>query len=126
MIQERRDYKMLDPLDILERLNIHEFQQEEKRDLYGSSYSRPRALKAKAVSSSEEEDSDCSLGDHEELRQELAMLVRKFQKLTKRGQFGKSSRQDMRKSKSSSEDYMKKTATNARNQVITLLIVLVG
>ena len=67
MIQERADYKMLDPADILERLNTHEFQQEENRDLYGPSYSRPRALKAKAISSSEEEDSDCSIGDPEEL-----------------------------------------------------------
>lgn len=98
MIQERRDYKMLDHVDILERLNTHKFQQEEKRDLYGPSYSRPRALKAKVVSSSEEEESDCSLGDLEELGKELAMLVRKFQKFTNGGQFGKSSKKDMRKS----------------------------
>ena len=39
----------------------------EKRDLYGSSYGKPRALKAKAVSESEEEDSTSSLGDPEEL-----------------------------------------------------------
>ena len=89
---------MLDPGDILERLNTHEFQQEEKRDLYGPSYSRPRALKAKAISSSKEEDSACSIGDPQELGKELAMLVRKFQKFTRRGQFGKSSRRDMRKS----------------------------
>ena len=58
---------MLDPADILERLNTHDFQQEEKRDLYGPSYSRPRALKAKVVPSSEEEESNCSLGDSKEL-----------------------------------------------------------
>ena len=52
MIQERADYKSLDPADILERLNTHEFQLAEKRDLYGSSYGRSRALKAKAVSES--------------------------------------------------------------------------
>ena len=57
MIQERADYKSLDPADILERLNTHEFQLAEKRDLYGSSYGKPRALKAKAVSESEDEDS---------------------------------------------------------------------
>ena len=51
---------MLDPADILERLNTHEFQLEEKKDLYGPSYSRPRALKARAISSSEEEDTDDS------------------------------------------------------------------
>ena len=85
MIQERRDYKLLDPADILERLNTHEFQQEEKRDLYGPSYSRPRVLKARAISSSEEEDTDDNIGDCEEFGQELAMLVRKFQGFTRRG-----------------------------------------
>ena len=54
MIQERADYKSLDPADILERLNTHEFQLAEKRDLYGLSYGKPRALKAKAVSESED------------------------------------------------------------------------
>ena len=100
---------MLDPADILERLNTHEFQLKEKKDLYGPSYSRPRALKARAFSSYEEEDSDDSIGDPEEFGQELAMLVRKFQRFTRRGQFGKSSRRDMRKSESSSEDYKKRT-----------------
>ena len=38
MIQERPDFKTLDPSDILERLNTHEFQLSEKRDIYGSSY----------------------------------------------------------------------------------------
>ena len=37
------------------------------------------------------------------------MTVRKFQKFTRGGQFGKSSRRDMRKSESSSEDYKKRT-----------------
>ena len=78
MIQERANYKSLDPADILERLNTHEFQLAEKRDLYGSSYGRSRALKAKAVSEFEGEDSGNSLGDPEELSQELEMLVRKF------------------------------------------------
>ena len=35
MIQERADDKSLDPADILERLNTHEFEPAEKRDLYG-------------------------------------------------------------------------------------------
>ena len=78
MIQERGDYKSLDPADILERLNTHEFHLAEKRDLYGPSYGRSRAVKAKAVFESDGEDSDSSLGDPEELSQELAMLVRKF------------------------------------------------
>ena len=65
MIQEHGDYKSLDPADILEWLNTHELQLAEKRDLYGPSYGKPRALKAKAVSESEEEDSTSSLGDPE-------------------------------------------------------------
>ena len=54
MIQEHADYKSLDPTDILERLNTHEFQLAGKRDIYGSSYGGSRALKAKAVSESED------------------------------------------------------------------------
>ena len=38
MIQELPDFKTLDPLDILERLNTHEFQLPEKRDIYGPNY----------------------------------------------------------------------------------------
>ena len=83
MIQERPDFKTLDPSDILERLNTHEFQLSEKRDIYGPNYGRTRALKAKVVSSSEEE-SDCSSGDPEDIGKELAMLVKKFQKFTKK------------------------------------------
>ena len=104
MIQERGDYKSLDPADILERLNTHEFQLAEKRDLYGSSYGRTRALKAKAVSESEDEDSESSLGDPEELSHDLALLVKKFQKLSRRGRFGKPSRSN----DSSSSDYKKR------------------
>lgn len=66
MIQERADYKSLDPADILERLNTHEFQLAEKRDLYGLCYGKLRALKPKVVSESECEDSGSSLGDPEE------------------------------------------------------------
>ena len=75
MIQERPDFKTLDPSDILERLNTHEFQLSEKRDIYGPNYGRTRALKAKVVSSSEEE-SDNSSDDPEDIRKELAMLVK--------------------------------------------------
>nr|AAN60077.1 gag polyprotein [Triticum aestivum] len=109
MIQERGEYKSLDPADILERLNTHEFQLAEKRDLYGPRYGGSRALKAKAVSESEGEDSGSSLGDPEELSQELAILVRKFQKFSRRGRFGKSSRNDDVRSDSSSRDYKKRT-----------------
>ena len=78
MIQERPDFKTLDPSDILARLNTHEFQLSEKRDIYGPNYGRTRALKANAVASSSEEESDCCSGDTEDIGKELAMLVKKF------------------------------------------------
>ena len=86
MIQERPDFKTLDPSDILERLNTHEFQLSEERDIYGPNYGRTRALKAKAVSTSEEE-SDSGSDDPEYIGKELAMLVKKFQKFTKKKDF---------------------------------------
>ncbi|XBI58306.1 hypothetical protein VPH35_039552 [Triticum aestivum] len=108
MIQERPDFKTLDPSDILERLNTHEFQLSEKRDIYGPNYGRTRALKAKVVSSSEEE-SDCSSGDPEDIGKELAMLVKKFQKFTKKKGFRKSSRSSSRNDEASTHDYRKRT-----------------
>ena len=90
MIQERPDFETVDQSDILERLNTHEFQLFEKRDIYGPNYGRTRALKAKVVSSSEEE-SDCSSDDPKDIGKELAMLVKKFQKFTKKKGFRKSS-----------------------------------
>nr|BDI54701.1 Retrovirus-related Pol polyprotein from transposon TNT 1-94 [Triticum aestivum]BDI54741.1 Retrovirus-related Pol polyprotein from transposon TNT 1-94 [Triticum aestivum] len=51
------DHESLDSADILERPNTHEFQLAEKRDLYGLSYGKPRALKAKAVSESNDSSS---------------------------------------------------------------------
>ena len=103
MIQERPDFKTLDPSDILERLNTHEFQLSEKRDIYGPNYGRTRALKAKAVSSSEEE-SDSSSDDPQDIGKELAMLVKKFQKFTKKKGFRKSSRSSSRNYEASAHD----------------------
>ena len=108
MIQERPDFKTLDPSDILERLNTHEFPLSEKRDIYGPNYGRTRALKAKVVSSSEEE-SDCSSGDPEDIGKELAMLVKKFQKFTKNKGFRKSSRSRSINDEVSTHDYNKRT-----------------
>jgi hypothetical protein len=107
MIQECPDFKQLDPADILERLNTHEFQLSEKRDTYGPSYGRSRALKAKAVSSSE--DSDCCSDSAEDIGRELAKLVEKFQKFTKKNHFGKSSKYDSQKDEASTRDYKKRT-----------------
>ena len=61
IIRERFDFKVLDSADIMERLNTHEEQEEEKRDLYGSTQRKNHALKVVADSSSDgnaEEDSD--------------------------------------------------------------------
>ena len=99
MIQERADYKSLDPTDILERLNTHEFQQAETRDLYGPSYGKPRALKEKLV-----------YDDPETIGKEPALLVRKFNKFTKKNRFGKSSKYDPKKTGETSYwDYKKRT-----------------
>src|SRR5918995_1869447 len=108
MIHERLDFKTLDPSNILERLNTHEFQLSEKRDIYGPNYGRTRALKAKAVSSSEEE-SDRSSDDPEDIGRELAMLVKKFQKFSKKKGFRKSSRSSSRNDEAPAHDYKKRT-----------------
>ena len=49
MIRECSDFKSLDSADIMERLNTHEEQEEEKRDLYDSSQRKNHALKVVAV-----------------------------------------------------------------------------
>jgi hypothetical protein len=111
MIQERPDFKQLDPADILERLNTHEFQLSKKRDIYGSNYGRSQALKAKATKfESSSKESDCKSEDPEEIGRELAMLVKRFQKFSKKNRFGKSSKHVSKKSgESSSQDYKKRT-----------------
>jgi hypothetical protein len=77
MIHERPDFKTLDSADIMERLNTHEEQEEEKRDLYGSN-KKNHALKAAAESSAEEigeEDSD----DPERINKVLSLITKRFQ-----------------------------------------------
>ena len=77
MILEGADSKSLDSPDIMERLNIHEEQEEEKRDLYGSRQRKKHALKVVADSSSDgnaEEDSD----DPEKLSRDLALNTKRF------------------------------------------------
>src|SRR3954465_13256847 len=98
MIQQRPDFKTLDPADILERLNAHELKLSEKRDLY-SSTPKVRALKAKARRVSSDEESEADTDDPETLSRELALLTRKFQRFTKKNRFGNSSRSSSRKSK---------------------------
>src|SRR3954462_15877126 len=98
MIQERPDFKTLDPADILERLNAHELKLSEKRDLYGTT-PNVRALKPKARKTSSDEESEADSDDPEALSRELALLPRKFQKFTRRNRFGGSSRSSSRRDK---------------------------
>src|SRR4051812_26504343 len=98
MIQEKPDFKTLDPADILERLNAHELKLSEKRDLY-SSKPKVHALKARARRVSSDEESEADTDDPETLSRELALLTRKFQRFTKKNRFGSSSRSSSRKSK---------------------------
>src|SRR4051812_15684083 len=72
MIQERPDFKTLDPADILEQLNAHELKLSEKRGLYGST-PKVRALKAKARKVSSDDESEADSDDPESLSQELAL-----------------------------------------------------
>jgi hypothetical protein len=65
-------------------------------------------LKAKVVSSSEEE-SDCGSDDPEDIGKELAMLVKKFQKFTKKKGFRKCSRSSSRNDEASTHDNKKRT-----------------
>ena len=60
MIHEWTDFKTLDSADIMERLNTYEEQEEEKRDLYGSSQRKNHALKVVADSSSDGNDDEDS------------------------------------------------------------------
>ena len=53
--------------------------------------SRDAYFQTSSEDDSECEDSGSSLGDPEELSQELALLVKKFQKFSRRGRLGKSS-----------------------------------
>jgi hypothetical protein len=85
MIHECPDFKTLDSADIMERLNTHEEQEEEKRDLYGSN-KKNHALKAAAESSAEEigkEDSD----DPESISKDLALITKRFQCFGQKNQF---------------------------------------
>src|SRR3954470_24867466 len=98
MIQERPDFKTLDPTDILERLNAHELKLSEKQDLY--SYTpKVHAQKARARRVSSDEESEADTDDPETLSRELALLTRKFQRFMKKNHFRNSSRSSSRKSK---------------------------
>jgi hypothetical protein len=102
MIRERANFKVLDSADIMERLNTHEEQEEEKRDLYGSSHRKSHALKAMAESSSEdnaEEDSD----DPERISKDLTLITKRFQHFQKKIQFQKKGSSTSGSSKSSSK-----------------------
>ena len=102
MIHEQADFKHLDSADIMERLNTHEEQEEEKIDLYGSSQRKNHALKAVADSSSDgnaEEDSD----DPERINRDLTLITKRFQRLHRKSQFQKKGSSNSGGSKSSSK-----------------------
>src|SRR3954466_4734413 len=98
MIEERHDFKTLDPADILGRLNAHELKMSEKRDLYGST-PKVRALKDKEHKVSSDEEYEADSNDPEALDRELALLTRKFQKFTKKNRFRNSSRSVSRRNR---------------------------
>src|ERR1041385_4379428 len=98
MIEERPDFKTLDPADILERLNAHELKLSKKRDLYCST-PKVRALKGRARRVSSDEESETDTDNPETLSHELDLLTRKFQRFTKKNRFGNSSRSSSRKRK---------------------------
>ena len=102
MIKERPDFKLLDSADIMERLNTHEEQEEEKRDLYGSSYRKSHALKAVANSSSED-NADEESDDPESISKDLALITKCFQRFRKKNQFQKKGSSNSGNSKSSSK-----------------------
>jgi hypothetical protein len=88
MIRECANFKVLDSADIMERLNTHEEHEEEKRDLYGSSYKKNHALKAVAESFSKENDEEDS-DDPEMINKDLALITKRFQCFRQKNQFQK-------------------------------------
>ena len=81
MIKERPDFKSLDPADVMERLNTHEAQEEEKRDLYGSRYRKNHALKAAASSSSNvENNADEDSDDPDSISKDLVQMTKHIQR----------------------------------------------
>jgi hypothetical protein len=87
MINGRPNFKSLDPADVMERLNTRKEQQEE-RDLYGSSYRKNHALKAAANSSSDaEEYADEDSNDPDSISKDLELVTKHFQHFGKKNQF---------------------------------------
>ena len=114
MIHERTDFKTLDSADIMERLNTHDKQEEEKRDLHGSTQRKNHALKAVVDSSSDgnvEEDSD----DPERLSKDLALITKRFQRFHKKSQFQKRSSRNSAGPKSSSKPTREYTCYKCKN-----------
>nr|XP_040253917.1 dentin sialophosphoprotein-like [Aegilops tauschii subsp. strangulata] len=100
MIQERPNFKSLNSIDVMERLNTHEEQEEEKRDRYGSTQRKNHALKVVADSSSDGNAKEVS-DDPEELSKDLALITKRFQHFHKKSKFQKRSSSNSGGSKSS-------------------------
>ena len=103
MIKERPDFKSLDPADVMERLNTHEAQEEEKRDMYGYSYRENHALKAAADSSLDAEDNaDEDSDDPDSIIKDLVQMTRRIQHFLKKSLFSK---KNLGSNSKSSRDY---------------------
>nr|XP_020155476.1 microfibrillar-associated protein 1-like [Aegilops tauschii subsp. strangulata] len=110
MIRERPNFMSLTSVDVMEKLNTHEEQEEGKRDLYGSSECKNHALKIVADSSSDgnaEEDSD----DPERRSKDLALITKRFQHFHKKshGRYDLGNYRSKSKSKNYDSDDEKKT-----------------
>ena len=80
MLKERADFKLLDSADIMERLNTHEEQEEEKWDLYGSSYLKSHTTQSYVAESDSEDDADEESDDLESISNDLALITKRFRR----------------------------------------------
>src|SRR3954462_1432705 len=133
MIKERSDYRKMVHADVLVRLTTFEKEEDEKREINGTRRIT-HALKAKASKYSSSEGSSASGTESDDpsgIGKDLALIVKRFnrfqrkvpllhpRKVTPPSALATSTRQETPQQK-------KTVATNARNQVISLMIVLYG
>src|SRR3954470_1047012 len=133
MIKERTDYRTMVPVDVLERLTTFEKEEDEKHEINGTRR-KTHAHKAKASKHSSSEG--CSaLGSESDdpsgIGMDLALIVKRFNRFQRKSSSSSpkksySSKRSSNKYSSRNSSAKKKVATNARNQAISLLIVLYG
>ena len=98
----------------MERLNTHKEQEEERRDLYGSSQPKNHALKAVADSSSDGNVEE-ELDNPERLNKDLTLITKRFQRFNKKIQFQKRSSSNSGGSKSLSKPAGEYTSFKCKN-----------